>query len=412
MEGKSSRLLEQIKKQNYRNYPIKNALLEGETDYIKNNYFRHLALTLTQKGEASENQRYLFSRMLEGVGTEDKIEEYLRQALDIEIGQYIEFMDQLKEKELRYRFLLDAALITCCDVHTEEQEELLACFMESLKLPLAEAGFICEIGRNVLEQDKNRYWELMKVNESFSFRNFAEEYSIEYAGKYLMITSNEMVHWYFPEKKEITRDMIYARNVQGAFNGVREVRIRNAIFDVSAKELTFKECGKIILENCEFRGGKYSIHLVMDGGVEFRDCCFTDFTKRAVVVDCNPESTIRFHQCNFEKCYLYCNINSCLDEWGKYGGVIKSKKECVFYIGNSTFTDCGVVNRSHMSASAIILNQKATVKNCYFKNCRGYIYTEVLSAKENDTCSGSIMFAPGSVNKGNEIIDSAKFSPK
>ena len=327
MEGRSSRLLEQIKKQNYRNYPIKNALLESETDYIKNNYFRHLALTLTQKGEASENQRYLFSRMIEGVEAEDKIEDYLRQAMDIEIDQYIEFMDQLKEKEIRYRFLLDALLITCCDIHTEEQEELLACFMESLKLPLVEAGFICKIGRNVLEQDRDGYWELMKANESFSFRNLAKEYSIKYAGEYVAIASNEMVYWYFPVKREITKDMIYAGNVQGAFKGVKEVRIRNAIFDVSAEELTFKECGNIILENCEFRGGECNIHLIMDGEVEFRNCFFTDFTSQVMIVGCSPKTSIRFQRCSFEKCYTY----------GDYAGqlsIIIAEEQCVFYIEN------------------------------------------------------------------------------
>lgn len=189
MEGRSSRLLEQIKKQNYRNYPIKNALLESETDYIKNNYFRHLALTLTQKGEASENQRYLFSRMIEGVEAEDKIEDYLRQAMDIEIDQYIEFMDQLKEKEIRYRFLLDAALIICCDIHTEEQEELLACFMETLKISLADAAFICETTRNVLKQDRDRYLGQMNANYGISFRDFAKEYFIDMAVEYYKISA-------------------------------------------------------------------------------------------------------------------------------------------------------------------------------------------------------------------------------
>lgn len=406
MEGRSSRLLEQIKKQNYRNYPIKNTLLESETDYIKNNYFRHLALTLTQKGEASENQRYLFSRMLEGVEAEDKIEDYLRQAMDIEIDQYIEFMDQLKEKEIRYRFLLDAALIICCDIHTEEQEELLACFMETLKISLADAAFICETTRNVLKQDRDRYLGQMNANYGISFRDFAKEYFIDHAGE--LVRSNELVQWYFPVKKKVSKDMLHAGNVQGAFEEIKEVRIRNAIFDVNTEELTFKKCGKIILEDCEFRGGEYSIHLVMNSEVEFRNCFFTDFVRRAIIVDCSSKASIRFHQCDFKKCYLYYEQKE--KSWKQIGGVIGSKANSIFYIENSTFTDCGVINRKDCYASAIILNQKATVRNCCFVNCLGYHSTNRIDRNQIDPNDHRrTMFAPNSINEGNTIIHSARF---
>lgn len=321
MEGKTRKLLEQIKKSNFANYPISNALLTNETDYIKNNYFRHLALVLTQKGEVSENQRYLFSRLLAGANAESDIEEYLRQAFDIEIGQYIEFMNQMKEKELRYRFLLDAVLVTCCDVYDAEQQELLAAFMESLKMPLKEAEFLCAIGRSILEQDEVEYWEQIRKNEEVAFHNFAKEYALGYAGEYLESVSKDSLLLYFPKKWDITKEFLISRRVQnGIINGFEEVRIYNGVFDVTMEDLLVNGCEKVLFENCEFHGGECGINLFDDKECMFKNCAFMSFEKRAIRVSCDTNASVQFYNCKFEECYLYEERYNMYNFWEKRGG--------------------------------------------------------------------------------------------
>lgn len=422
MEGKTRKLLEQIKKSNFANYPISNALLTNETDYIKNNYFRHLALVLTQKGEVSENQRYLFSRLLVGANAESDIEEYLRQAFDIEIEQYVEFMNQMKEKELRYRFLLDATLITCCDAYDAEQQELLAAFMESLKMSLKEAEFLCVIGKSILEQDKKNYWEQIRRNEDIAFRNFAEEYALGYAGEYLELVTKDSLFLYFPEKREISKEFLVSKGVQnGIINGFAEVKVDNIIFDVGKEDLLVKGCKKVLFENCEFLGGECGINIVDDGELVFRNCTFTDFTKRAIRIFCGTDTTVGIYGCSFKKCYLY---ESRYDKrWIRRGGVIWSEKKSMIKIEGSSFNDCGVVNTHRYYSSAIILNQQASIKSCAFNNCWGYNDTSAPSGKcidpENGGIeygeyeeSGSSLFAKGSVNEGNVIVNSASFYAK
>lgn len=413
MEGKTRKLLEQIKKSNFANYPISNALLTNETDYIKNNYFRHLALVLTQKGEVSENQRYLFSRLLVGANAESDIEEYLRQALDIEIEQYVEFMSQMREKELRYRFLLDATLITCCDAYDAEQQELLAAFMESLKMPLREAEFLCAISRSILEQDKEGYWGQIQENEDIVFRNFAQEYTREYAGEYLVSVNDEKFFLYFPEKKKITKKFLTSEGVRnGVINGFEEVRICNGVFDVTTEDLLIQGCKKVAIENCEFQGGEGGINLINNDKIKFSNCMFTDFRKRALRVTCHADAFIWVYNCCFEKCRMY---DSHVDNWPAKGGVIWSDYACSFRLEGTIFRKCGVTNDYGYPSSAIILNQKANVKNCTFKDCWGDSYDRFSEKKKIIIDSPSryrTLFAKGSIDEGNTITNSAEFGLK
>lgn len=417
----SGKLIEQIRKRNYVNYPLENKKLKDETDYIRNNYFKHLALVLTQRGETSENQRYLFSRMLTGVAAEAEIEEYLRQAMEIEIEEYEGFMEQMKEMALRYRFVLDAVLIACCDECSDGQKELLALFMESLKVGLDEAAFICGIARSILEQDAKGYWQGLQASKEVSFRNFAAEYAVDFAGEYLCKITDNSLFLYFPEKTELTKQKLIDIGVPlGMIGGYKEVEIGNAIFHLREEDLEIKEVGKAVFTDCEFEGdlnennyddgSQYAVRVKNADEVIFEDCRFVNFKNRAVYVDCGEEASILFKECSFHKCYLYENGWFFLKDWENRGGVIWAEKPCGLTIQESVFDACGVIVIGNIESSAIILNQPATVRKCRFQQCWGYHSTVKPDAAQIDRdTSRRTLFADGSVNEGCVIVDSASF---
>ena len=78
-----SRLCEYIDKNKAKNYPIYNNVLNMETDYIKNSYFKMLAVILQQGQEIYDSQRALFERQVEGVECDYQVTDYFRQALEI-----------------------------------------------------------------------------------------------------------------------------------------------------------------------------------------------------------------------------------------------------------------------------------------------------------------------------------------
>ena len=163
------KLNQHINKKKYDNYPIKNILLENESDYIKNNYFKMLAVILQQGTEITDIQSKLFKRMLSGVNTEYTIEDYFRQALEIEINEFIDFTNQCSDMVLKYRFVIDAILLICCDKKDDKQIELAVSFMEFLKLKKEEIEYLSKLCKSILEQDSEAYWEAeisdIKIND-------------------------------------------------------------------------------------------------------------------------------------------------------------------------------------------------------------------------------------------------------
>lgn len=102
-----------IEKNKAKTYPIKNEMLEEETDYLINGYFKMLAVILQQAGEVTDAQYFLYQRMIAGTSSENSAEDYFRMAMEIEVEDYLKFTAELKEIDLSYRFILDAMILTC-----------------------------------------------------------------------------------------------------------------------------------------------------------------------------------------------------------------------------------------------------------------------------------------------------------
>lgn len=63
---KITKLCEYLDKNKAKNYQVPNAMLQEETDYIKNSYFKMLAVLLQQASAIQPSQEDLFARMVEG----------------------------------------------------------------------------------------------------------------------------------------------------------------------------------------------------------------------------------------------------------------------------------------------------------------------------------------------------------
>lgn len=420
MEKGTRKLLEQIKEQNYKNYPIENTLLMDATDYIKNNYFKHLALVLTQKGDVSKEQRCLFSRMLEGVKSENGIEEYIRQAYEVEIGHYLEFMEQMREMEVKYRFLLDALLLVCCSSPDKEQMELVAAFMESLKIPYEEAEGICKIGKSILEQDEGIYWQYIISSAVSMNSQVYEDYTHKFMGDYISV-GNKTIELMFVEKKEVDKRFLAENKVPFSetnaggisFSEKERVVIQNAVLSVGYTGFLFVDCKEILFDNCYFvgRGRPESVKFHNTHTVTFHNCEFMDFTRYAVVVENQKnDGIVSFLDCSFENCYSFgCDYHQ---DWQEIGAVIHSSGGyCGFLLERCKFDKCGYVNRGNTHSSAIILNRKATVRNCTFRQCWGYYDTCTVNDNKIDPEDPQrTLFVPGTIDENNTITDSANFS--
>ncbi len=167
-----------------------------------------------------------------------------------------------------------------------------------------------------------------------------------------------------------------------------------------------------IVENCCFsgRGGHDRVSFYDSHTVTFHNCEFRDFTSYVVVV-VNEKNygTVSFLNCSFENCYLYESRRR--DEWRKIGAIIHADGTNEFLLDRCSFVRCGVVNEDNYFSSAIILNEKATVNNCFFHKCWGYHNTHVVNVNNIDPEDPKrTLFAPGTMDENNTIEDSANFS--
>lgn len=303
-------LIEYIKQNKPANYPIGNEELEKETDFIKNIYFKMLALVLQVGDFVSEAQLNIYRRLLAGGGAQYEYSEYFRQALKVETRDFDEFVREYKTKGLRYRFVLDSILLCMDGERKKDQLEFVASIEESLGLKLDEAKYLTKLAKSILLQDRKMYSELQVIpSEQFTYSLF-KDYIELFAKGYVWKTPKE-VYLYSPSKEEFD---IVGESKMVKFEGIIEfgdmvdaiefeqpkVELKNLIIDVSKIQLQFSENTELKFENCEFKGGSYPICIIGTKEVEFNNCTFRNFEHTVVMEE--GIGNVVFENCEFLDC--------------------------------------------------------------------------------------------------------------
>lgn len=398
---KFKKLREYIDKTNPTNYPIKNILLENESDYIKNNYFKMLAVILQQGNEITEVQTTFYKRMLAGVKTEYTIEDYLRQALEIEINDFVDFTNQCSDMILRYRFVIDAILLICCDKKDDKQIELAVSFMEFLKLKKEEIEYLSKLCKSILEQDLETYLETeisdIKINDILY--DYIETYIDNLIKDIEVINENE-IKIFYKNKKQIVIDKFIDEN---KIINAEKLIFRNVIFNLSQQALNFNGNIEILFKDCEFINGNYSIYLTDCKKVKFKNCQFKHFTTRVLVEKSINE--VQIIDCSFENCI--CKYRKFWDNTYFYGGVIYTanySNNGKNYIKSTYFYNCGSNNYYNYSVgNNAISNCINIIENCKFKNCWNWFDGQ-------NKKSSNKLFSDRTTNNNNILEDCADFS--
>ena len=332
------KLCEYIDKNRAKNFPIRNAMLERETDYIRNNYFKMLAVLLQQEDEISGGQENFFDRLLAGVVTDYRIEDYMRQALEITIEEYINFTTACKENALKYRFILDGILLISVEQRREDAYKLLAAFCEALVLNKGEIKYLSEVARSILELDEEAY----VVAESKAVTSVPAEIFREYISLIssdCVCSNGELTIFHPTSKSEVTVDALERTGENTAPN----IKLINVIADLAEYPLLFNNREKVVLDGCQFTGGsKYPICFNNCEEIEIRNCKFKKFSNRVLVV--RSKTKLSVENTKFSECFLSFGDYFCYDLC--YSGVI-AMKGGVADFDTCIFKECGVVDDSN-----------------------------------------------------------------
>ncbi len=370
-------LCEYIDKNRAKNYPIHNDFLSDETDYVKNAYFKMLAVILQQGNEIGAGQSNLFERQIIGANCDYSVADYFRQALDIDIDEYVNFTEQCKDMLIKYRFILDALLLTAVDPKDVSQIKLVASFVESLKISKKELQYLVLLAKAFLEQSLADY---VSAEQHYS-SNVPNNVAKEYVGTMIQghICSNDtmtIIHSSLSHDIDVNKlNVVAERNTP-------IIKLANVEISLAQYPLTFEGYDEVIIENCVFEGGQYPIRFVDCRKVFVKSSIFKDFSKFTLVESNVGEMEISETQ--FENCiYKYSSSSS---DWMEMGCVIYSdypQRNGRNHLVGCTFRGCGGRNTSIFYRSAFISNIKSDLDGCYFENCWHYHYPNSIDP-END----------------------------
>lgn len=415
-------LCDYIDRNKAKNYPIKNEILKSEEEFVKNGYLRMLAVVLQVGDSIQDGQMNLYKRMVAGAETENSVEDYMRQAMEIEIQEYLDFVNACKEGELKYRFVLDAMLLTVDGEEKENRLKFLSSFCEDIKLKKEEMSYLVAMAKAILEQSESKYVDafIEKDMENVAIEEdvFDGYMSGIWTGKD-NIYENEKATIFRPESDEdVTSERLqYMQNT-----GTPYVKIVGVKINLSKRKLKFDGKHEVIFENCKFSGhGKdefsdksESLMLTNCNIVQFYNCKFENFDTYTLIVECVKQ--MKIVKSEFQNCiYCYTRGNS---DWKILGGVIYSENPLSngkIEIQECMLKNCGGRNSQIYYSSQFISNCDVEAYNCKFFDCwhendckwRGMKLEKGRIDPEDERRT---MFTPASTAIGCELENSADFN--
>lgn len=359
------KLCEYIDKTKYKNYPISNYLLNSVDEYIKNSYFKMLAVVLQSEGNVNEEQKNLLQRMIAGAKCDYTMEDYFRQALSIEIEDFEGFMNSLRGLTLHYRFILDGLILNASCKNNIKAVKLLASLAETLKISKEELQYLVLLGKAILEQNTGAYFaaqEQVAVNEPV-----ANDYLSLFVQNKGIWQDNDVTILYSLDNSDVSTMMLdRIKNKK-----TNTLKLLNLKFNIADYALVIENYQKVLIEKCTFIGKNSPITLQNCAEVVIKESVFQDFISRTLIEE--SISKLSFMHCAFKNCrYKYSRERN---DWMELGGVLYSdspKKNGINYFNNCYFENCGGNNSYNYYSSAFISNCKSYLDSCRFNKCWHY----------------------------------------
>ncbi len=138
-------------------YPIGTAFLVEATDPLKNSYFKMLAAVLHQGSEITREQQDLFERLIAGAKCECTSCDYCHQGSELKTEDFVKIAEQYRDSPLRYRLILDAAVLSGTGVQSKRQESMISALIDCLQLQKTESEYLVQLAKSVLTKDRAAY---------------------------------------------------------------------------------------------------------------------------------------------------------------------------------------------------------------------------------------------------------------
>lgn len=373
-------------------YSFENALLSEKDEYVKSLYFRMLCTLTRYTGEPSEMQVLYIRRLIAGSHVENKLEDYMRMALDLDTEDIDEFISVFEEDDLKYYFCIDGAILLSVKRSEDKNYELLAELIELLGVTRDELMYLASVSKAILclssEQLDYAKEISTKNTKGLSLYHYVASF---YAG--MIVDTPELRHIYSCNKKEVN---LLKYNDYKA----KRVILENVTISLQ-QNVVFDGCSEVIIRRCQFNGNSRFLEFRRVGRVIIEECEVSDFSNRfALFTDTN---NLYLNKNRFVNC-------GCISSIDIKGGVLLSdgKRMDSVVIENNKLLNCYVARteyKPHYWATGVLLHlengvNRVSITGNHFSGCEcrkngnyteAYITGTVISATDaNNVCDGSV----------------------
>lgn len=411
---------EVLKSESAENYIIGNSYMDN--DYDKGLYLKMLGAML-HSGESNKEEEILFARIVRGISTDENVSYYHKQAMQISRDDFEDFRNEFQNNKLKYRFILDALVLTAVGGYREESVKFVAGFMNMLGINEKEARYLSDLTKSIICQNSNMYAKAEKIRpQKIDCMLFAE-----YTGAYRTVLCNNKNEFKAGAgyKKKVKISELAKQSKSGSVAYIlkgRNICLKNLVINVGDRFIDFTDSDYVEITGCEFLNGKWRLHFENCKKVVFKKCCFNNFTGRTIWFESVHEAVIE--DCMFENCeYNYelsvSDHNLGRDKWrggGGYGGVISGAMIGDILIKNSKFMKCGIRNKGNYTYNFAISDlDNIIAESCYFEKCMYYYnsisYTDYNSKKNKiKKYTSAKLFKKDCKNINNKIVGSLDFN--
>ncbi len=377
MSEKMKQLRQYMKDNRGNSKPIQNSLLEENTQYEKNNYFTLLAVILQQVDNIPSGQLAMYKRLVTGALVEHSVEEYLQKALDIEIEDYENFIENNKDTQLGFRFLLDAYVITSI-LEMEEQIQMVDDIVQALDVGRKEEQYLRGVAKRIVKSDDLLFWEIQE-KELYTISESVFEDYLALMDKSTTFSNDRITIVKLTAREHVTVSDL--EKLQEASTPC--IKIIGANVDLKGYEVTF--CGKeeIIFESCTFTGGGDStLNFQACDKIIIKNTTFNHFSNR--VLQISVVETLDIQGCNFNDC-IYLTTDNQLENllsgviYSHTRNVDNSDSGGIFKFFKKLDSDSGEVDNSDSDGSFNFFDNfdigscKVNILDSTFHNC-GCLY--------------------------------------
>lgn len=320
-------------------YPIKEHPIDGCEEFVKKLYIDMLCVVAQYENEDAENQLKFIQRIHAGAGLTEPITENIKNAMEVTVERFNEFLRQCRENSLENIFIVDCLLTACADGSPNaKQVAFLAEVSEALGIGREHTGWLCDIAIAILEQDMEKYHaacENIPHDDRIPIVESVVCYLKEFVSG-ILVDTDELLWIYAQKKTKLNLIDICGTDEYNSQNSLarKKIIIQNIIVEGSTETdinrcLKINTCENVIIINSEFYYNVIQIFNCPE--VNITDCLF-DF-----------------------RGYQY----SCIDLSGVQNISIKGT----------------TMKNSNMLRSQVIkgeITNNAVFENCVFENLNGY----------------------------------------